>query len=94
MAQQGFDIECGPWTELETITLIVILEIFQESPLLPNALNASSIYRHLASSSIIENSGLTIGQKRNAQVAGKILHMQKNLALHVQMLEKECDSNE
>ena len=94
LAQHGFDINCSSWTELETIVLIAILDILQESPLEPNVLNSSFLYRHLFSSSILQNSGLKITQKRNSQIAGKLLHMRKNVDIHVQMLEKESESTE
>jgi hypothetical protein len=74
--------------------LIVILGILEESPLQSNTLNASSMYRHLILSSVFQNSGLTIEQKRNTQIAGKILHMRRNLDIHIQMLDKESGNAE
>ena len=94
LAQQGFEVNCGTWTDLESVVLIVILGILEESPLQSNTLNASSMYRHLILSSVFQNSGLTIEQKRNTQIAGKILHMRRNLDIHIQMLDKESGNAE
>ena len=63
LAQQGFEINCGPWTELETITLLVISDILQESRLESTAVNVSFIYRHLVPSAILKNSDLLLEQK-------------------------------
>lgn len=90
LAQQGFEINCGPWTELETIVLLVILDILQESRLDPTVVNISFIYRHLLSSAILQNSGLLLEQKRNSQIAGKMCYIKKNLNLRNEMLEKEA----
>ena len=92
LAQQGFDINCGTWTDIETIFLITISEILQESPLDNNTVNCSFLYRHLASSSILKNSGLTIGQKRNSQIAGKMMYMKRKQDVHFQMIAKEKES--
>ncbi len=89
LAQQGFEINCGPWTELETIVLLVISDILQESRLDPTVVNISFVYRHLLCSAILQNSGLLLGQKRNSQIAGKMCYIRKNLNLSIEMLENE-----
>lgn len=92
LVQQGFDINSGPWTDLETIFLITILEILEESPLDNNVVNNTILYRNLASSSILQNSGLAIRQKTSNQIAGKIMHMKKKQGVHTEMIQKERES--
>ena len=89
LAQQGFDINCATWTDIETIFLITISEILQESPLDNNTVNCSFLYNP---ASIFKNSGLTIGQKRNSQIAGKIMYMKRKQDVHFQMIAKEKES--
>ena len=64
----------------------------EESPLDNNVVNNSILYRNLASSSILENSGLTIGKKTSNQIAGKIMHMKKKQDVHMEMIAKERES--
>ena len=78
----------GTWTDLETVVLITISEILEESLLDNNAANSSIIYRDLASSSILQNSGLPIGQKTNSQISGKITHMKKKQDVYFEMVRE------
>jgi hypothetical protein len=92
LAEQGFNINSGTWTDLETIVLITISEILEESPLQNSAVNSSILYRNLASSLALQNSGLPIGQKTSSQISGKIMHMKKLQEVHVKMVQKEIES--
>ena len=61
LANEGFDISCGTWTELETTALLAIQEILRGSKFNIDVTNVSSLYRHLASSAIVNDMKLAIG---------------------------------
>ncbi len=94
LAEQGFNINSGTWTDLETVVLITISEILEENLLDNNAANSSIIYCNLASSSILQNSGLPIGRKTSSQISGKIMHMKKKQDVYFEMVRKEIESQE
>jgi hypothetical protein len=87
LAREGFDMECGTWTELETTVLIVIQHILSRSQVEVNSTNISSLYRSLASSTIVQETKLAIGQKRNAQIVGKLAHLHHSKNVYLRLAE-------
>ena len=77
LANEGFELACGSWTEMETIAIMVIQNILEGSNLVCNVANVSSVYRYFASSAPVTEMKLEIGQKRSVQIAAKISHLKE-----------------
>ena len=74
---------------METTALLAIQEILRGSKFNIDVANVSSLYRHLASSAIVNDMKLAIGGKKNAQIAGKILHLKRKQDVYISLAERE-----
>lgn len=71
-------ITSGPWKDLETICLIVCREVLAMTGVERNSRNLGQIYRFVAECNKVNEMGLSIETKSIAQVAAKMLHLDKN----------------
>ncbi|EDO28899.1 predicted protein [Nematostella vectensis] len=76
LAEKGFEIKSGPWTQLESVVLLLVLELLESSkPLNPNSI--ADLYNFIASSKVTRELALPIGFKSFSQVTG--IKTSKNL---------------
>ena len=92
LAKEGFDISIGPWTELETMTLIVLQDVLQCSNLLVDVSNVTRLYQYLASSDSVLEMKLEIGKKRSAQIAAKLLHLRGKQDIYIRLADIEMQA--
>lgn len=72
MASQGVPITPGPWTELETICLMICQEIIRSHNLDTSFPNIGKLFRFISQSNKVKHMSLCLGSKSNAQIAAKI----------------------
>ena len=63
LAERGFDLAPGPWTSLETITLLVIIEMLNMYSIQTTSKNVCDLYSFVACSANVKEMSLPIAYK-------------------------------
>ena len=71
----------GKWTDLETVTLLVIIEFVQLLSDHESIAEIYNIYNSLADSSITSSFGVVIDKKKMTQISGKLTHIKNKKAV-------------
>ena len=72
LADRGFDIASGPWTELESTILYVVIEVIKSTGIPLTSKSISELYNFVASSKTISEMALPVAYKSFAKIVGKI----------------------
>ena len=72
LAERGFDITTGPWTELESTVLYVVIEVIKSTSVPLNSKSISELYNFVASSQTMSEMALPVAYKSFAKIRGKL----------------------
>ena len=69
---ESFDITSGPWTELESTILYVVIEVINSTSIHLSSQSISELYNFVASSQTINEMALPVAYKSFAKIVGKL----------------------
>ena len=82
LQREGVKPITGPWTDNETLLLLVITDLLEATQISVTPGNVRNIYSHVVSSDEVKQLGLQLSQKSEAQVTGKITHVRSKQDVH------------
>jgi hypothetical protein len=71
LANNGFDISPGPWTDMETLILSLVLELLTSTELAVSSSNVMELYNFVALSDKVKDMELPIAYKSSKSIIGK-----------------------
>lgn len=92
LAERGFDVAPGPWTSLETVTLLVIIEVLTScSTIQMTSKNVCELYNFVASSSMVKTISLPIAYKAFSRVVSKLAFINSKHAVFESLLDSNVE---
>lgn len=93
LANKGFVVSNGPWTNLESIILFVVIEVIEGSGngVALNSLNVAELYNFVVSSEKVKEIGLAVTYKPFSSIVGKLSWLNEKHSLHESLMDSKIN---
>ena len=93
LAENGFEISPGPWTNTETLILSSIVEMIKSYELAVTSSNVMELYNFVALSDKVKDMALPIAYKSNKSIIGKLSQLNSRYSVFQSLMDSFSSDN-